>query len=125
MGSPNVEFRGNLTCTLDYIPRHVTFVVQEVLKNALRATVERHLPPDLEPWMANIPPVFVEIQKGDVYVIIKISDQGGGMPKKLQQEVWQYGWTTAREEDENITLDPSTWPGSDSKKNKRKKELCG
>merc|ERR1719401_507852 len=39
--SPEVEYRGNLDCTLDYIPRHVSYMVQEVLKNALRATVER------------------------------------------------------------------------------------
>jgi len=122
--SPQVEFRGNLACTLDYIPRHLTFVVQEVLKNALRATVERHLPPHTEPWMVTLPDVIIELQKGDYYVIIKISDQGGGMPKKMQNEVWQYGWTTA-EEEEDITLDPSTWPGSKTNAAKRKKELCG
>merc|ERR1712107_161623 len=47
------------------------------------------------------------------------------MSKQLQQEVWQYGWTTAREDEESITLDPSTWPGSKSKSAKRKRELCG
>jgi len=119
---PEVEYRGNLACTLDYIPRHVAFVVQEVLKNALRATVERHLPKNGGLATAQLPPVVIELQKGDVYVIIKISDQGGGMPKKLQREAWQYGWTTVSEE-EQITLDPSTWPGQ--KKAERRKELAG
>lgn len=95
--SPEVEYRGNLDCTLDYIPRHVSYMVQEVLKNALRATVERQKARSFD-FFGDLPPVTVELQKGDVHVIIKISDQGGGMPKKLQQEAWQYGWTTAFED---------------------------
>eukprot|EP00931_Biecheleriopsis_adriatica_P105811 TRINITY_DN80331_c0_g1_i1.p1 TRINITY_DN80331_c0_g1~~TRINITY_DN80331_c0_g1_i1.p1 ORF type:complete len:382 (+),score=79.14 TRINITY_DN80331_c0_g1_i1:170-1315(+) len=98
--APEIEFRGNLTCTLDYIPRHVRFMAQELLKNAVRATTERHR------WQllaksSRKPKVVVELQKGDVHVIIKISDQGGGMPKKLQEEAWQYGWTTAGLDDED------------------------
>lgn len=94
--SPEVEYRGNLDCVLDYIPRHVSYMVQEVLKNALRATVERHQ--SNGHGFTDLPPVVVELQKGDVHVIIKISDQGGGMPKRMQQEAWQYGWTTASHE---------------------------
>merc|ERR1719188_1130061 len=86
--APTLEYRGNPDTWLDYIPRHVGYMLRELLKNALRATVERHL--DLSP---RIPPVAVELQQGDVHVIIKISDHGGGIPKSLQQEVWQYGWT--------------------------------
>jgi len=92
--TPDVEFRGNLDCTLDYIPRHVSYMIQEVLKNALRATVEWHLQACPGPSSIDVPPVMVELQKGDVHVIIKISDQGGGMPRKMQEEAWQYGWTT-------------------------------
>ena len=51
--------------------------------------------------------MVVELQKGDVHVIIKISDQGGGMPKKLQDEAWQYGWTTA-DNDHEDEGDPAT-----------------
>mmetsp|Transcript_105400 Transcript_105400/g.297838 ORF Transcript_105400/g.297838 Transcript_105400/m.297838 type:complete len:388 (+) Transcript_105400:39-1202(+) len=119
---PQVEFRGNLTCTLDYIPRHVSFMVQELLKNALRSTAERHKPNGTVATTARIPPVTIELQKGDVYVIIKISDQGGGMPKRLHKEAWRYGWTTVSEED-HITLDPSTWPGQ--KLAEKRKELAG
>jgi len=92
--APRVEYRGNLDCLLDYIPRHVWYMVRELLKNALRATMERH------GNKSSLPPVFVELQKGDMHVIIKISDQGGGMTKDLQQQAWHYGWTTAEEEEE-------------------------
>eukprot|EP00929_Paragymnodinium_shiwhaense_P064596 TRINITY_DN32384_c0_g1_i2.p1 TRINITY_DN32384_c0_g1~~TRINITY_DN32384_c0_g1_i2.p1 ORF type:complete len:387 (-),score=65.23 TRINITY_DN32384_c0_g1_i2:20-1180(-) len=95
--APEVIFRGNLDCTLDYIPRHVSYMVRELLKNALRANVEWH---QAKTWSAfpKIPPVVVELQKGDVHVIIKISDQGGGMPKRVQREAWKYGWTTVKDE---------------------------
>eukprot|EP00933_Yihiella_yeosuensis_P015069 TRINITY_DN13266_c0_g4_i1.p1 TRINITY_DN13266_c0_g4~~TRINITY_DN13266_c0_g4_i1.p1 ORF type:complete len:401 (+),score=37.78 TRINITY_DN13266_c0_g4_i1:112-1314(+) len=93
--APKVELRGNLECVLDYIPRHVKYMVRELLKNAFRSTTERHLK-RISRHGANveIPPVVVELQQGDIHVIIKISDQGGGMPKSIQREAWKYGWTT-------------------------------
>merc|ERR1712039_676699 len=41
--------------------------------------------------------------------------------------MWQYGWTTASdsESQENITLDPSTWPGQQGCKARVKRELAG
>lgn len=95
--APDVEYRGNRDCVLDYIPRHVKYMVRELLKNAFRATVERHLTSDSS---QPIPPVAVELQQGDVHVIIKISDQGGGMSKSTQQEAWKYGWTTVEHSSE-------------------------
>mmetsp|Transcript_57597 Transcript_57597/g.151591 ORF Transcript_57597/g.151591 Transcript_57597/m.151591 type:complete len:430 (-) Transcript_57597:116-1405(-) len=112
--TPEVKYRGNINCELDYIPRHVNFMVRELLKNALRATVERHRNSGGS-WgdslgrrfggadaarPSRMPPVSVELQKGDVHVIIKISDQGGGMPKAVQRQAWQYGWSTCAEDDE-------------------------
>jgi len=95
--SPDIQFRGNLSCTLDYIPSHVQVIIREVLKNALRATVERHDKKVKNGGAAQdalLPPVVVELQKGDFNMIVKISDQGGGMPKTMQKEAWQYGWTS-------------------------------
>eukprot|EP00434_Breviolum_minutum_P013989 symbB.v1.2.012337.t1/scaffold826.1/size159518/4 len=112
--APDIEFRGNLACTLDYIPRHVQFMGQELLKNAVRATTERHRPRDdlggigFTSRSESIPKVVVEVQKSDVHVIIKISDQGGGMPKRIQEEAWQYGWTTADHEEEDDPYSGST-----------------
>merc|ERR1712217_531528 len=98
--APKVEYRGNLDCILDYIPRHVKYMVRELLKNAFRATVERHL--DSGCSGAELPAVAVELQQGDVHAIIKISDQGGGMSKVERNEAWQYGWSS---HDETATVD--------------------
>lgn len=69
-----------------------------------------------------MPAVVVELQKGDVTVIIKVSDQGGGMPKQLQKEAWEYGWTSVSDEG-FVTTDPATWPGGDL--STKRKELAG
>jgi signal transduction histidine kinase len=113
--SPDIEFCGNLSCALDYIPAHVEIIIREVLKNALRATVERHVNKAKKRVVAqdaSLPPVVVELQKGDFNVIVKISDQGGGMPKKMQKEAWQYGWTS---------VDAGNWTDMSS----RRSELAG
>lgn len=110
--TPEVEYRGNLDCQLDYIPRHVSYMVRELLKNAIRATVERHHKRVAKG--AVMPRVCVEFQQGDIHVIIKISDQGGGMPKRVQKEAWQYGWTT-------VAADG----GAEEAAGRLKKELAG
>eukprot|EP00931_Biecheleriopsis_adriatica_P064326 TRINITY_DN39125_c0_g1_i1.p1 TRINITY_DN39125_c0_g1~~TRINITY_DN39125_c0_g1_i1.p1 ORF type:complete len:397 (-),score=86.32 TRINITY_DN39125_c0_g1_i1:176-1366(-) len=93
--APEIEYRGNPDCVLDYIPRHVKYMVRELLKNAIRSTVERHLARTRAgETSSTLPFVAVELQQGDIHVIIKISDQGGGMPKRVQRQAWQYGWTT-------------------------------
>jgi signal transduction histidine kinase len=101
--APNVEYRGNLDCVLDYIPRHVQYMVRELIKNAFRSQVERYSSKALGA-QANgndIPPVVVELQQGDVHVIIKISDQGGGISKSAQRDAWNYGWTTVKADNEH------------------------
>merc|ERR1712187_651017 len=63
--------------------------MQEILKNALRATIEAY--PNES---ARLPPVSVEVMKGSFDVTIKVSDQGGGMTTEQLDQVWRYGYTT-------------------------------
>jgi len=117
--APEVEFRGSLGCTVDYIPFHVHFMAQELIKNAVRATTERHLPLrnaalasswwpscQVEASPTQLPKVVIEIQEGDIHLTIKISDQGGGMSEAVQKKAWQYGWSTAGQDwdDENCDV---------------------
>merc|ERR1719183_3008444 len=115
--APAVEFRGNLDCVLDYIPRHVEYMVREIIKNAFRSTVERHRGKGKD----RIPPVVVELQQGEIHVIIKISDQGGGMSKRFQQEAWQYGWTTVASSG-GVDEETGTWKSPSAQ---QQSELAG
>eukprot|EP01007_Sphenomonas_quadrangularis_P004067 NODE_944_length_1076_cov_80.413827_g776_i0.p1 GENE.NODE_944_length_1076_cov_80.413827_g776_i0~~NODE_944_length_1076_cov_80.413827_g776_i0.p1 ORF type:complete len:288 (+),score=16.37 NODE_944_length_1076_cov_80.413827_g776_i0:32-895(+) len=85
--SPHVEFLGDLQSRIAYVPGHLEYCCFEIVKNALRATVEhsRALPV--------MPPVTVRLCHGDSLSII-ISDQGGGIPPDLLSKIWSYGFTT-------------------------------
>jgi len=130
--APNVEYRGNPDCVLDYIPRHVKYMVRELIKNAFRAQVERYRAKSLDTQKNGIPPVVVELQQGDMHVIIKISDQGGGISKRGQREAWQYGWTTVKadhpqQREVGVYAEEScTWDrGAQGAPAQRKSELAG
>jgi len=63
----------------------------ELLKNSMRATVEWH---GID---ADYPPIKVVIADGDENedVVIKVSDEGGGIPRSNMKKIWSYLFTTA------------------------------
>lgn len=68
-----------------YVPSHLEHILFELVKNALRAVVERFA--DLE---ADFPPIQMVIAYGREDVTIKISDQGGGIARSRIPLVWTY-----------------------------------
>lgn len=60
-----------------YVPTHLHYIMLELLKNSMRATVEHH------GVDADYPPIKVVIADGsdNEDVIIKVSDEGGGIPR--------------------------------------------
>lgn len=63
----------------------------ELLKNSMRATVEWH------GVDSDFPPIKVVIADGaeNEDVVIKVSDEGGGIPRSNVQKIWSYLFTTA------------------------------
>ncbi|KAL7336538.1 mitochondrial branched-chain alpha-ketoacid dehydrogenase kinase-domain-containing protein [Rhodotorula toruloides] len=76
-----------------YVPSHLNHVLFEVLKNSLRAVVETH-GVDCEDY----PPVKVIVAEGNEDITIKISDEGGGIPRSALPLVWTWMYTTANPE---------------------------
>lgn len=87
---PEVVVEGQLDTELSFIYDHLSFMLQEILKNAIRATIESH-----QHSGGDLPPVTVEIMKGSFDVTMKVSDIGGGMRPQHLKDVWRYGCTTA------------------------------
>lgn len=82
-----------------YVPGHLSHMLFETLKNSLRAVVETH-GADKEAF----PVTKVIVAEGKEDITIKISDEGGGIPRSSIPLVWTYMYTTV---DQTPELDPS------------------
>ncbi len=103
--APDVRVVGDKGALVAYIPTHLDYMLFELLKNAMRATMERpkqgggsrggDVGFQRRQATSPMPPVVVQICKGGRAVTLKISDQGGGIPEAVLGKIWDYGFTTA------------------------------
>ncbi|KAI9328752.1 mitochondrial branched-chain alpha-ketoacid dehydrogenase kinase-domain-containing protein [Zopfochytrium polystomum] len=73
-----------------YVPSHLHHMLFELFKNSLRAVVERH-GVDADAY----PEIRVVVAAGKEDITIKISDEGGGIPRSGMPLIWTYMYTTA------------------------------
>ena len=74
-----------------YLPSHMRYILQELLKNAMRSTVETHAHKG-----GALPMVQIMIAHGDEDVTFKICDEGGGIPRSNVDSVWTYLHSSAK-----------------------------
>eukprot|EP00190_Bangiopsis_sp_CCMP1999_P000010 CAMPEP_0198726726 /NCGR_PEP_ID=MMETSP1475-20131203/3687_1 /TAXON_ID= ORGANISM="Unidentified sp., Strain CCMP1999" /NCGR_SAMPLE_ID=MMETSP1475 /ASSEMBLY_ACC=CAM_ASM_001111 /LENGTH=374 /DNA_ID=CAMNT_0044488681 /DNA_START=86 /DNA_END=1210 /DNA_ORIENTATION=+ len=86
---PDVKVYGQTQLTFPYIEGHIFFCIFELLKNSVRATLETHADAN------ELPEVKVVLADGTEDVTIKISDEGGGIPRSEINNIWTYLFTTA------------------------------
>lgn len=72
-----------------YIPSHLFHILFELFKNAMRSTVEHHSDADC------LPTVNCLVVKSSKDITIKVSDQGGGLPRRDIEKLFHYGESTA------------------------------
>uniref|UniRef100_A0A7S2RCC2 Protein-serine/threonine kinase n=1 Tax=Eucampia antarctica TaxID=49252 RepID=A0A7S2RCC2_9STRA len=89
--APEVIISGRMDLTFAYVPTHLHYILLELLKNALRATVE-HYGVDAE-W-PHVEVIIADKQCNED-VVIKISDKGGGIKRSNTKKIWSYLYTTA------------------------------
>jgi len=89
--APEVLIEGATGCTFTYIPSHLYYCLFELLKNSARAVCESHS------VGAHLPPIKVIIADGEKNedVVIKVSDEGGGIPRSHMPRIFSYLFTTA------------------------------
>mmetsp|Transcript_8951 Transcript_8951/g.18016 ORF Transcript_8951/g.18016 Transcript_8951/m.18016 type:complete len:379 (-) Transcript_8951:160-1296(-) len=87
--SPEIQVLGNLNVEFPYIEGHLYFMLFELLKNSVRATMETHHASGV------VPPVKVILCGGSEDVTIKISDEGGGIARSAMPRIFTYLYTTA------------------------------
>ncbi|XP_016131089.1 3-methyl-2-oxobutanoate dehydrogenase [lipoamide] kinase, mitochondrial-like [Sinocyclocheilus grahami] len=90
--SPRVRINGHVAARFPFIPLPLDYILPELLKNAMRATMESHLD---TPY--NVPDVVVTIANNDTDFVIRISDRGGGIPHSILDQVMHYHFSTAEQ----------------------------
>jgi len=87
--APNVRINGHANAVFPYIQPPLDYILGELLKNAMRASVESHL------HGVGIPDVTVTIANNEHHFVFRISDRGGGVPDKISKKVFDYNFTTS------------------------------
>jgi len=87
--APDVDIYGVLDLTFPYVPEHLHHMVFELVKNSLRAVNDRFEDSD-----DIAPNIRVIIADGVEDVTIKVSDEGGGIPRSGLNNIWTYLYTT-------------------------------
>lgn len=82
--SPNIKLVCPPNLTFPYIPGHLSHICFELLKNSLRAVVERYGVDNDDEY----PPIKVVVVEGREDITIKISDEGGGIPRSAIPHIW-------------------------------------
>lgn len=86
-----------------YVPHHLQYMVAELLKNSVRATIRHHyLHYPLDDRLP--PPIKVVIAMGEEDVTIKVADRGGGIPRSKMQSIWKFAHSTADENELEVAF---------------------
>lgn len=72
-----------------YVPSHLYHMLFELFKNSMRAVMEHHGTEN------DVPPIKVTIVKGKEDICVKMSDQGGGIPRSQVDQLFKYMYSTA------------------------------
>ncbi|KAJ5947606.1 hypothetical protein N7466_000621, partial [Penicillium verhagenii] len=82
---PAINVQGHLNATFPYILSHLEYVVGELLRNSVQAVIEKYHNSSQPP-----PPIQVLICETPQHVIMRISDQGGGIPREILPYLWSF-----------------------------------
>lgn len=80
---PEVVLQGQLETAFPYIPSHLEYIIGELLRNSIQAVVEQNA-------SSTPAPIEVLICEAAQHVIIRISDQGGGVDRDVLPYLWSF-----------------------------------
>jgi len=89
---PEIRIDGHLDANFPYILSHLEYIIGELLRNSVQAVAEKHQRrrKDQAAPAAPPPPIEVTICESNQHVIIRISDQGGGIPRESLPYLWSF-----------------------------------
>lgn len=84
---PEVQIEGHTDTIFPYILSHLEYMIGELLRNSIQATIEKHHPSSPN---AKLPPIKVLICHAPQHIIFRVSDQGGGVPPEELPHLWSF-----------------------------------
>jgi pyruvate dehydrogenase kinase 2/3/4 len=82
---PEIKVQGHTDATFPYVLSHLEYIIGELLRNSLQAVMAQHPSTSKPP-----PPVEVLVCEAPQQVIIRFSDQGGGIPRDILPFLWSF-----------------------------------
>jgi pyruvate dehydrogenase kinase 2/3/4 len=86
---PTIHLSGHLDATFPYILSHLEYIIGELLRNSIQAVVERQKSSP-RGWEGTPPAIEVTVCEAPQHVIIRVSDQGGGIPQDILPHLWSF-----------------------------------
>ncbi|KAK1989329.1 branched-chain alpha-ketoacid dehydrogenase [Colletotrichum cereale] len=89
---PEIKVEGHLEASFPFILSHLEYIIGELLRNSVQAVVERRQQQHRQGKNKDlkVPPIEVTICEAQQHVIIRISDQGGGIPREELPYLWSF-----------------------------------
>ncbi|KNG90206.1 pyruvate dehydrogenase kinase [Aspergillus nomiae NRRL 13137] len=82
---PEISVQGHLDATFPYMLSHLEYIIGELLRNSIQAVSEKYNGLPEKP-----PPIEVLVCEAPQHVIMRISDQGGGIPREVLPYLWSF-----------------------------------
>ena len=82
---PDIKIKGDLETAFPYILNHLEYIIGELLRNSIQAVAEHHTSSASSP-----PPIEVLVCEAPRHVMIRVSDQGGGIPGEILPDLWSF-----------------------------------
>ncbi|XP_046841642.1 3-methyl-2-oxobutanoate dehydrogenase [lipoamide] kinase, mitochondrial-like [Xenia sp. Carnegie-2017] len=99
---PEIIINGHKDASFSYFPAPLEYILQELLKNAMRSTVEFHRGESMLN-VFSMPSVQITISCNKENFTIRISDQGGGISDDDLKEVFNYSFSTFKKVNQTTT----------------------
>lgn len=88
---PEIKLSGHLDANFPFILSHMEYIIGELLRNSVQSVIEQQLRlGNPAKTGAQLAPIEVTICESSKHVVIRVSDQGGGIPRDVLPYLWSF-----------------------------------